>query len=391
MRSEQRTDQPTAIIIGGGIGGLAAAIALRRVGVSASVYERADAVRDDGAGLWLWANAARALAQLGLAETVRAVGRVGVSGAIRSWRGQPLVRSVGGDGAADSTITLLRGELVGVLRAALPDGVVQTGTPCLAVAQEDERVIARFADGTTATADLLIGADGLHSVVRAGLHGQQLPRYAGYYAYRAVVTDLTNQIPPGVSWGCGARFGIMPLRNGRVNWFAGVNAPLGAPPPVAALLDRYRAWRPPVADLLAATDPATILVHPIVDRDPLPHWGAGRITLLGDAAHPMTPSLGQGACLALEDAIVLAAMIRDHGAIPAALRAYERQRIPRTTAVARLARRMDRLSQLDIRPLCALRDQMVRATPTAWRTRTFGWVLDYQAPALAWPTRAGPC
>ena len=378
-----------AIIIGGGIGGLAAALSLRRVGVEVEVYERETAPSDGGAGLWLWPNALHALNQLNLAAAVCTAGVEGASGQIRDWRGRTLVPAI----ADAETVTITRAELCDVLRAALPPSCLRFGAACTAIEQRGDQVAAHFSDGSTAEADVLIGADGIHSVVRAALHGNVPPPYAGFMAYRAVVAWPPAQIVPGVMWGRGARFGVMPLRDGRVNWFAALNEPadsrIDTAHRQAHLLTRFRDWHAPVADLIASTDAQDIMRHPVYDRPPLRRWSVGRATLLGDAAHPLTPSLGQGACLALEDAVELAASLSGSSDITEALCRYEQRRIGRTSTVARQARLLDRITQIEAAPLCALRDALLRALPAQVRDKRLAPILNYRTPALepSTPTR----
>ncbi len=182
------------------------------------------------------------------------------------------------------------------------------------------------ADGNEVEGDVLVGADGLHSVVRARLHGYKPPRYAGYTAWRAVITAPDVPLCPGESWGRGARFGHARVPGGRVYVYATRNAPEGVHGPGGELAELRRifgAWHDPIPALLTAMEGADILRNDILDRPALRRWGTGRITLLGDAAHPMTPNLGQGACQALEDAVVLARQMGSCGAVEPALRRYE--------------------------------------------------------------------
>jgi 2-polyprenyl-6-methoxyphenol hydroxylase-like FAD-dependent oxidoreductase len=341
----------TAIVIGAGIGGLAAAIALQRAGLTVAVYERTPTLAPVGAGLSLWANAIRALDHLGLHDAVAAPDLPAAIFGIRTWRGELLVGATAEELAGwfgASGVVVHRADLHAALLQATGPVNVRLGMHCTGFEQDADGVTAFFADGSQARSDLLIGADGLHSIVRAQLHGAQGPLYAGYTAWRAVVAFDHARLQPGESWGAGRRFGHLPLRDGRVYWFAAATSPAGTHAPDgerAGLLAAYRGWHAPIEDLIAATDEAAILRNDIFYRRPLAAWGVGRVTLLGDAAHPMTPDLGQGACQALEDAVVLGRCLAADNNVVTALRAYEGLRLPRTNRLVRQSRMAGRVAQ----------------------------------------------
>jgi 2-polyprenyl-6-methoxyphenol hydroxylase-like FAD-dependent oxidoreductase len=376
-----------AIVVGGGIGGLAAAIALTRAGLAVEVHERAPAMKEVGAGISLWANALHALDRLGLGEAVKTQGLPGPPGGLRRWDGAVLSAP-----PADAVRTrwpvfmvgIHRADLLATLRAALAPDALRLGATAVGFEAGAAGVRVRFADGGEATGDLLVGADGLGSMTRARLFGETPPRYSGYTAWRGVTAVDRGLLPPGAgfeSWGRGQRFGALPLRDGRVYWFATKNAPAGQPDEPggrrAELLRRFGNWHPPLPALIAATPEDAILRNDIADRPPLARWGEGPVTLLGDAAHPMTPNLGQGGCQALEDAVVLGDCLRGAADVPAALRAYEARRIPRTSAIVRQARRLGRVGQWAHPVACAVRNALVRATPAAVTVRTLESIVGY--------------
>lgn len=371
-----------ALIIGGGIGGLAAAIALKQIGMTVTVLERVAELREVGAGLSLWANAIRALDQLGLGAAVRAQALPEAAGGIRTARGDLLMVTANRQLQArfgELSVMIHRAELHDLLRSAL-EQAVELGMECVGVTADEQGVQAHFSNGQTRRGDLLIGADGLHSQVRAQLHGAQPPTYAGYTAWRAVVPFDLRQLQVGESWGAGARFGQIPMPGGRVYWFATQNAAAGQSSPQGekqALLEIFGDWHAPIRALLEATPAAAILRNDIYDRPPLTRWGRGPITLLGDAAHPMTPNLGQGACQALEDAVVLAKALRSQADIPAALRRYEAARLPRTTWVVQQSRRVGAVGQWQHPVAVALRNTLVKQLLARFQYQQLAPLLGY--------------
>ena len=375
------------IIIGGGIGGLAAGVALRQAGVDVVVFERAGAYREVGAGLTLWPNAVRALRVLGLAAQLDTLAVPQLSGGIRTWRGDVLLTTSIDEvtqrfGAPP--VAVHRAELLAMLNDALAPNIVQLDSPLTCFAQDDGGVTATFADGRTEHADVLIGADGLYSAVRAHLFGHCKPRYAGYTAWRAVVPYDVERLPVGASgetWGCGTRFGIVPMSSNRVYWFGTVNAPEGQRNGMGGhkreVMELFGGWHAPIRDVIAATDDAAILRNDIYDRPPLRHWTVGRVTLLGDAAHPMTPNLGQGACQAIEDAVVLARCLRENADSVAGLRAYERERFNRTNAIMQQSRQIGQVGQWSYALACRTRDALMRMTPSVVQMQRLAWILNY--------------
>ncbi len=347
---EPNPAQRHALIIGGGIGGLAAAIALKHRGYTVEIFERVAELHEVGAGLSLWANAIRVLDALGVGKEIRAMALPESGGGIHTKDGALLMHTTNAQLQArfgELSIMVHRAELHDLLRQRVAQEL-RLGMACVAVQQDAEGVTATLQNGEVRHGDLLIGADGIRSVVRAQLHGEQAPTYAGYTAWRAVVPFDHTRLLVGETWGRGARFGQIPMQGGRVYWFAACNAPpdqQSTGGEKAELLRIFGDWHAPIRELIEATPAAAILHNDIYDRPPLPWWGAGRITLLGDAAHAMTPNLGQGACQALEDAIVLAHQLQTNADIPAALRTYETLRIPRTTMIVQQSRRVGWVGQ----------------------------------------------
>jgi len=375
-----------ALVVGGGIGGVTAAIALGRVGWQVSVLERAASISDVGSGITLFPNAVRALDALGAGDAIRAAGAPPPAAGMQRPDGTVVVDvsevpSVGG------IVALHRADLHRTLRSFLADGVLRTGVEVTSVATEAGTATVTTADGGTLTADLVVAADGLRSTARAALWPEHAgPRYAGYTSWRAVTAEPVENVEyGGETWGRGLRFGILPLRDGRVYWFAVANAPAGAeaPDPHAEVVARFGGWHDPIPRLLAATPPGDVLHLDIHDLYlPLPPFARGRVALLGDAAHAMTPDVGQGACQAIEDAVTLASALAGEPDVPRALAAYDAQRRPRTESVVKAARRTGRLAQADGAVVVALRGLLMRVVPPSASLRMVERITAWTPPPL---------
>lgn len=364
------------LIAGAGIGGLTAGIALKQAGFNVRLFEQSAHQREAGAGLWLWQNAMRALDSIGVGDAVRDAGVRNAHGGVRTWRGDVLVERVPANPAYES-VALLRADLQAALSNALDSDDIQYGASAVEFEQDSNGVTLRLASGEEICGDILIGADGIYSTIGTQLFGPRQLRYAGFTAWRGVTRLPHSRIPTGVLWGNGARFGFMPVRDGQVNWFAGRRIAANSPDAgrKEELLRMYQGWAEPIEVAIAGTDEAAILRHDIYTAPPLSIWSRGRVTLLGDAAHSMTPSIGQGACQAIEDAVVLADKLRGNANPAEALQDYETTRKQRAYAVAHYSGFMDWLS-LWSAPLSLVRNTMIRLAPPALRDRQLEWIIN---------------
>ncbi|MFH8370110.1 FAD-dependent monooxygenase [Streptomyces sp. NPDC018031] len=363
-------EQHHAVVIGAGIGGLTAAAALHHQGWTVTVLERAAALAPVGAGIALAPNALRALDTIGLGDDIRALSAWQGDGGVRAPGGRWLSRTDSRAAArrfGGPLVLLHRATLIDLLLSRLPAGTLRTGSPATPA---EAGGTGRPALVTTPTgeigADLVVAADGIASPARRALFpGHPQPAYAGFTTWRMVVPGPDRPFAPHETWGRGMMWGSQPLKDGRVYAYAGAVVPAGgrAPDERAELLRRFGDWHHPVPDILAAADPATVLRHDVHTMAvPLPAYHRGRTALLGDAAHAMPPSLGQGGNQAVEDAVVLAHRLAAPGAtVPDALAAYTRDRLPRTTDVTRRSARAARLSTLGSRPGVALRNTVLTA------------------------------
>jgi 2-polyprenyl-6-methoxyphenol hydroxylase-like FAD-dependent oxidoreductase len=373
------------VVVGAGIGGLAAAVALRRIGIEALVIERTASIREVGAGLAIWSNAINALRELGLEDTVMASASAIDRHVVQSSKGRFIARTefteLAGMAGAPS-VCIHRGVLQKTLLDALPPDSVRSGARCAGF----EGSAAILESGERIEADVLVGADGISSVIREGLHGAETPRYAGYTCWRGIRDRIPGLLPENSALlvlGGGSQFGAWPCGSGKLYWFLTKNATRGTvqtnTAPVAVCCD----WGAPVPEIVAGTSEKAIIQNDIIDRPPLRWWGRGAITLLGDAAHPTTPNLGQGACLALEDAVVLAHCLSENRPIEASLRKYESMRLPRTTEIVRNSWQAGRVIQTNSPALMWLRDWfMGTAVGALLEMRTFKGLLTYKLPRL---------
>jgi salicylate hydroxylase len=353
-------------IVGGGIGGLTAALALRARGLNATVFEQAEVVREIGAGVSIHPNAARLLKRIGLDDQLRKIGSPINGITLRSAQGDAITTAAGPATPTFSQQTgqgynVHRADFLNLLFAALPKGTVKLGHRCLQLNEGGESVQLSFANGATAEADVVIGADGIRSVVQRKIGLESRPTSEGIMAYRGLIPaerlarsgDLGD---PALWIGAGRSFLLYPVAGGRlINMVAFVPTDTeaeeswSAPGDLKALAAEYAGWDKPVQDTINALDET--FRWGIYDRAPLPYWSTRRVTLMGDAAHPMVPHVGQGAGQSIEDGITLAVLLEGCSTVDVAdrLKLYEGLRLERTTRVQALARASGKLyrSELD--------------------------------------------
>ncbi|HWZ88742.1 MAG TPA: FAD-dependent monooxygenase [Polyangiaceae bacterium] len=359
-------------VLGGGIAGLSAAIALGIAGFHAEVFEQSPELREVGAGVGLWSNAMASLEELGAADAVRRACTPLRTVAGANARGQTLSRTsldaLGAEFAAAACFVVLRPALLAALVARLPTESIHTGCRANRLELLEDRVRVHFADGRVEDGDLLVGADGLHSLARSLVVGEDRVRYSGQTCFRGVARyrahepDVLREIQ-----GAGQRGAVCPVDAETVYWWAAHNAPaetlLEPGARKAHLLTRYRGWPFGLEQAISATPDDAILQHDLVDRAPARLYARGRVILTGDAAHPTTPNLGQGANMAIDDAIVLARALRDEGTLAAARERYERERMPRTRQIVERSWSFGQMCRWESALAVSARELMVRMTP----------------------------
>lgn len=355
-------------IVGGGIGGVALAAALHRLELHCTLFEQAEALRAVGYGLTLQKNAIAALDTVGIGQRVRSHGVPIEHGQIRQPSGRLLAS------ARVELCAIHRATLLAALAAEVPPDTVHLGTRL----------------ETLPEADLVIAADGLHSVFRRHVvPAEPAARDSGYSAWRGLAMrspSIDAAMRDGVvseAWGPGTRFGIVPIDGDRVYWFAvaGVQPFHNQQEAHAFLRRTFAGWHQPVEALLEATDPSATLEARVVDRRPIARWHDGRLILLGDAAHPMTPNLGQGGCQAIEDAVVLAHLIRaaadgrlDLDEVGAR---YESLRRPRVQDIVDQSHAIGRLANHANPVIVAARDLLFRMMPARVQERRLERILTF--------------
>ena len=343
--------QPNIVIVGGGIGGLFAANALLNQGLQVSVYEQAPQLGEIGAGVYITPNSARQLERVGLGPSLEKWGaRVGAGSQYFRDDGTPIAPVQVTDSAGwNATFGMHRADLVQMLAEKLPAGIVRTDHRCTGFEQTSDKARVSFANGATVEADIVIAADGIHSELRPFVFPPSNPVFSNTVAYRGLVAHERVPHWPTNSWlmwlGKGRHFLVFPVRAGQLINYVGfvpadeqMKESWSAQGDPDALRHEFAGWDPRIEGLLKEVE--TTFKWALYDREPLPTWTKGRLTLLGDAAHPMLPHLGQGANQSIEDGMALATILANTNAnnAPAALRAYESIRRDRVASVQRGAR-----------------------------------------------------
>jgi salicylate hydroxylase len=333
-------------VIGGGIGGLSTAVALRATGAHVQVFEQARQLSEVGAGLGIQHNGQRVLVRLGLGPEINRIGSrlkgfriCAPDGSVVSQETYP---------AGVMQLGVHRADMVAVLAAALPPGGVHTGHRCVRFSQHNEFAVVSFDNGVSVKADVVVAADGIHSVLQRHVVDATAPVFSGTVAYRGLIPAMLLRGWPDylVSWGGGGKHLLaFPVRGGELVNYVGfipadehMRESWSAPGDPATLAAEFADWNPQARRLLAHVD--TTFMWGLYDREPLTRWTQGRLCLLGDAAHAMLPHMGQGANQAIEDAMALATLLRGVSAadVPEALTRYETLRRDRTARVQRLSR-----------------------------------------------------
>jgi 2-polyprenyl-6-methoxyphenol hydroxylase-like FAD-dependent oxidoreductase len=374
-------------IVGGGIGGLTLGIALQRKGFNVTIYESAPSVKPLGAGLTLAGNAVKALVQIGIAEPILKAGKIMEAMVIKDQKGNILTQTnaehLSKKFGVINSFSIHRADLQNILINQLQPGTLQLGKHILDFNQTSSGVMLYLDDGSSISSDYLIACDGIHSPIRKKLLPQSRTRYSGYTAWRAVI----NEIPENVNlnettetWGQGSRFGIVPLTDNRLYWFATVNAKQNDDTlrsfKIPDLLSYFGNYHAPVSDILKKTKNEQLIWGDIIDLKPIKKFAFGKVVLAGDAAHATTPNMGQGACMAIEDAAVLSNCIEEYTVVEEAFQKFEEKRISRTTKIVNNSWTIGKIAQLENGLLTGMRNTLIKLTPPEVSEKQVKFIMD---------------
>ena len=390
------TQSPSIAIIGGGIGGLTAAACLLQAGFDVRVYEQARWLAELGAGINIGPNASRILIRLGLGEQCAKVAFRSPCLHQRRWEdGRTLTRAPLGPAIEAEFgaphMIFHRGELHSLLARAVPSERVYLAHRCTDVRQQGDQVEAQFDNGVTITADALIAADGVHSTVRRILRGPERPRFANR-AYRGLIPRerVADLAPESCAWlGPRGHFIHYFVSAGRFLNFVGhkeqdtpwMSESWTEPGKVSDLRAAYAGWHPQVQRIIDQVDETFIWA--VMDREPIERWTYGRITLMGDACHPMLPYMGQGGAQAIEDAAAIAACFQRHGKdVEAALKLYEKVRLPRATRIQTISWENKTRFHMPDGPEQQARDAEMAKGATDWSFKAIAWLYAHDAGKL---------
>lgn len=380
-------------IVGAGIAGLATAVALQRIGHDVSVIEQRTDV-GSGAGISIWPNALAALDEIGLGDEVRRAGGRVTAGAIRwhdgTWLRRPSAQRIVA-ALGEPLVVVRRSALTDILQGALPPGTVERGRSAVAVSATGSEARITLADGSHREADAVVGADGVHSIVATTLNGPLRARYAGYTAWRGVAAYGLAPDLAGETMAPGAEVGHVPLGPDHTYWFATERAAEGssaADGEHAYLTAKLAGWADPIPQLIARTDPGDLLRNDLYDRAQPRRWSRDRAVIVGDAAHPMRPHLGQGGCQGIEDAAILARFVELAPDLAAAFERFGSFRKRRVRALVRESSTIGRVVNLRPAFLSGLASRATALIPERVVTSHLAWIAAGSAFVLPTATDA---
>lgn len=370
------------IIIGAGIAGLSTAIALKNIGIEATVVEASETIRPVGAGLSLAANAIEALQHLNIADEVICKGRALKSFTLFDKKGK-VIKRVNAQSASATSInfTIHRACLHEVLLSKINPDQVLTGKRSVGLSESALGYRVMMEDGSSIEGNYLIIAEGIHSPLRKVLAPEARVRYAGYTCWRGITSNASLKISEtSETWGREGRFGIVPLANNQIYWFACKNAieknSMYRDYTLSMLADNFKDYHQPVVEIINSTRPEKLIWDDICDIEPMQKFAFEKALFIGDAAHATTPNMGQGACMAIEDAVVLANCLSKESNVSKAFQNFERKRTGRTQQIVNDSWRLGKIAQLENGFFTSVRDTLFRLMPQRMYERQMELVYE---------------
>jgi len=373
-------------IIGGGIAGLSTAIALKKAGFESILYEAAPEFREVGAGIALSINAMKALAALGIDEEIRAKGRLLETFTIYNERGRKLSQTnftslsrTYGPG----NFMIHRADLQSFLISKINLDSVFFNKRMIDFEQTAQSINLKFADGSEHETEYLIVADGIHSVGRNKLLPHAGHRFAGQTCWRCVIADPELVLNESFeTWGRQGRFGLGPLPDHKFYWYASLNAKQNESAykhfGIRDLQKIFNQFHSPIPEVLATSTDADLIWSDIMDVKPISNFAFDRVVLIGDAAHPTTPNLGQGGAMAIEDAVILAAELKKEPDVHLAFLNFEKRRLPRTQKIVNESWRVGKISQLENRTMVAVRNWVMTRMSASVNKKQLKFLFDVE-------------
>jgi 2-polyprenyl-6-methoxyphenol hydroxylase-like FAD-dependent oxidoreductase len=359
-------------IVGGGITGLAAALALKRIGLSASIYEKKSAYHPEGAGIALGANALKALDFLGVLPQIMQRGITSNQYSIYDNYGRAIT-TIRCEQTKYPLYTFIhRADLIDILLNSLSPEHISFQKNLIFFTTNHKKTQLFFEDGTLVKTDYLLACDGIHSSIRNQLFPNKQLRYAGYTCWRGIIENNSMQMqdPYSETWGPKGRFGIIPLANNQLYWYALKNGVANDSRhqswKTENLLENFHDYHSPIPEIIKRTANDHVTRHDIYDLDSLFQYLYDRILLMGDAAHATTPNLGQGDCLSIEDAVCLAQLIQYEKNLDSALMKFNKTRLARTKKVIHESWKFGKIAQIDNPFICTVRNKVMKWTPASF-------------------------
>lgn len=372
------------LINGGGIAGLTCAIALQKLGFETEVFEAAPQIKPAGAGLVIQRNAIKAFEYLGIADDVIRASKPINQFSIRDEKGRIIKnqKPSSSDKMQFVGLGIHRHTLHQILQRHLPEYICTTNKKAVRFTNEQEKIRLHFEDGTDTAGDYLISADGIHSPIRLQLLPDSKPRYAGYICWRSVVNNSELNITSALEfWGPKGRFGIVPINGNNVYWYASINAAHQYDSKnyhysLGYLKDHFAGYPAEVKKVLALSADDALVLNPISDIKPLDRFAFGRVLLIGDAAHATTPNLGQGACQAIEDVMVLHQELTSVKDISAAFSSFDKRRVKKAAYIINTSRKLGAAGQIENKFLSAVRNLLMKLTPASVTENQFKKIYE---------------